>query len=174
MQSNVVAVATPNLIADEKTTLHAFLQYLRQALIANISDLGEADACKVIESSGKSMVGLLRHLTMMEAGWFSRAYAGEDVPFPLADDEGGAPVTAATALAAYRAAAERSDAIIARTEDLDLPGVRTLRPNTPERPTLRWVMVHLIEDTARHTGHTDNIRDDILGVSGDWRGSVAW
>ncbi|MER5642198.1 DUF664 domain-containing protein [Kitasatospora sp. NPDC002227] len=168
------APSTPNLVADEKTTLHAFLRYLREALIANLSDLDEADAQKTVESSGKSMVGLLKHLTVMELGWFGHAYAGQDLPQAAHHQTVEEPDTAAAVIAAYRAAAARSDAIIEAAADLDRPGVRTLRPETPEHPPLRWVMLHVIEDTARHTGHADNIRDDILGYAGPWRGTLKW
>ncbi|MFD4342557.1 DUF664 domain-containing protein [Streptomyces anulatus] len=167
-------LSTPDLIAGEKATLHAFLRYLREALIANVSDLDEEAAQRILPSSGKSMVGLLKHLTIMELGWFSHAYAGVDLPSELHRRTLDAQDGAAAAIAAYRAAAARSDAVIEAAASIEQPGVRTLRPGTPPEPTLRWVMLHLIEDTARHTGHTDNIRDDILGYSGDWRGTISW
>lgn len=166
--------STPNLIADEKTTLHAFLRYLRESVIAKSAGLDEEQAARELVPSGKSLLTLLRHLTVMELGWFCWAFAGHDIPSEASSQDLRPGETLAEAVAAYRAASASSDAVILGQARLDEPGVRTLRPTAPARPTLRWVLVHVIEDTARHTGHADVLREQIDGLAGNWRGNASW
>ncbi|MFF3391718.1 DinB family protein [Streptomyces sp. NPDC002669] len=154
----------PTLDADEKTTLSAFLDYLREAVAAKAYGLSEEEARTAGVPSGTSVLGLVKHLTAVELGWFAWAYAGDDIEFgdddaPPADDE-----TAESLLAAYRRAVERCNGIIAACDDLDRPGARSLRETPP--PSMRWVLVHMIEETARHAGHADILREQIDGSIG--------
>ncbi|MEU1733441.1 DinB family protein [Streptosporangium sp. NPDC020145] len=165
---------TPSLTADEKTTLHAFLRYLRESVIAKSAGVDDEQAARELLPSGKSLLALLKHLTVMELGWVSWAYAGVDLPSELCDQEVRPGETAEEVIAAYRAAAARSDAVIDGCASLDAPGVRTLRPTAPATPTMRWVLAHLIEDTARHTGHADVLREQIDGLAGNWKGNTRW
>lgn len=166
-------MGTPNVLADEKTTLQAFLRYLRAAVIAKVTAVDEAHARREMVASGKSLLGLVKHLTVMELGWFSHAYAGQD-PQATPDQQVTDSDTVTSVVAAYQVAAARSDEVVARCTDLDAPGVRTLRASAPAHPTLRWILVHLIEDTARHAGHADVLREQIDGVAGNWRGDLRW
>ncbi|GAA2404110.1 DinB family protein [Streptomyces glaucosporus] len=156
-------VRPPGIDADERTTLSAFLDYLRDAVAAKAAGVpGEAARAPGVPS-GTSLLGLVKHLTAVEHNWFAWAYAGEG---ELLDDEAPpAPgETADALLAAYREAAGRSNRIVAECGSLDRPGVRSLRETPP--PTMRWILVHMIEETARHAGHADILRERIDGTTG--------
>jgi uncharacterized damage-inducible protein DinB len=152
----------PSLNADEKTTLTVFLDYLRDAVAAKASGLTDEQARTPGVPSGTSLLGLVKHLTAVELNWFVWGYAGADVP--QWDDEAPPVEPATQVLAEYRAAAARCDEVIAACEDLDHPGVRSLRETPP--PSMRWLLVHLIEETARHAGHADILRERIDGAVG--------
>ncbi|MBI3685891.1 MAG: DinB family protein [Actinobacteria bacterium] len=154
----------PSLNADEKTTLLAFLDYLRGAVAAKLAGLTDAQARTPGVPSGTSLLGLVTHLTAVEFDWFVWAYAGADVP--LADHQlpPAAGETAGGLLAAYRDTIARTNAIIAGCTDLDRPGARSLREGAP--PSMRWILVHMIEETARHAGHADILREGIDGAVG--------
>lgn len=154
----------PGFDADEKTTLLTFLDYLRDAVAAKASGASDAAVRTPGVPSGTSILGLVKHLTAVEIDWFAWAYAGGDVPHrgddsPPADDE-----TAESLLAAYAQAVARSNEIIAACTDLELPGARSLRETAP--PSMRWILVHMIEETARHAGHADILREQIDGSVG--------
>ncbi|SEG16075.1 Protein of unknown function [Actinacidiphila yanglinensis] len=107
--------------------------------------------------SGTSLIGLLRHLAGVELNWFLWAYAGEgDEPW---DDEPAVldGDTVPAAAAAYRDAVRRADAVVLGCDDLERPGARSLRETAP--PSMRWVLVHMIEETGRHAGHADILRE---------------
>jgi hypothetical protein len=154
----------PSLNAGEKTTLLSFLNYLRDAVVAKASGVSDKAVRTAGVSSGTSILSLIKHLTAVEFNWFAWSYAGADVALwddesQPADDE-----TAESLLAAYHQAVGRSNEIIEACEDLDRPGVRSLRETPP--PSMRWVLVHMIEETARHAGHADILREQIDGSVG--------
>ncbi|MFJ9459228.1 DinB family protein [Kitasatospora sp. NPDC101447] len=156
----------PSANADEPTTLLAFLDYLRAAVLAKVDGLSDEDARRPGVPSGTSLLWLVRHLTVVEHNWFAWAYQGvgekpRDSEENLLDD-----ATVAAAVAAYRDAIARSNAVAAAAPDLDRPGVRSLRPDAAEGPSLRWVLVHMIEETGRHAGHADIIREQLDGAVG--------
>ncbi|MGW4892324.1 DinB family protein [Kitasatospora sp. NPDC004240] len=158
-------VRPPGLNADEATTLRTFLGYLREAVISKTAGLTDEEARRPGVASGTSLLWLVRHLTAVELNWFLWAYRGDDVePW---DDDVPSPgdETAEGAVAAYRAAIARADEVIAVNPDLDRPGVRSLRPGA-EAPSMRWVLVHMIEETGRHAGHADILREQLDGRVG--------
>lgn len=155
----------PVVEAGERETLVAFLDYVRDAVLAKVDGLDAARAATPGVESGTSVLGLLRHLAGAETHWFAWAYAGEDVPFPDMDMRLAPGDTLEGVTAAYRAAIARSNAIIAGCPDLS---ARTARAaSTPPRVrTMRWVLVHMIEETARHAGHADILREQLDGSTG--------
>ncbi|MDQ0376419.1 DinB family protein [Amycolatopsis thermophila] len=156
-------VGPPSVNADEKTTLTTFLDYLREAVIAKAAGVPDDVARTPGVSSGTSLLGLLRHLTGVEHNWFVWSYRGEG---SLRDDEltPDPADTVAGLIDDYRRTVRRCNEIIAACEDLDRPGARTLREAEP--PSMRWLLVHLIEETARHAGHADILREQIDGAVG--------
>ncbi|TYB38002.1 DinB family protein [Actinomadura chibensis] len=154
----------PGLNAGERATLLTFLGYLRDAVVAKASGVPEEAARAPGVASGTSLLGLVKHLTRTELNWFVWAYEGADVPRL---DDAEPPLgheTAAGLVAAYREACARSDAVVAACPDLDRTGVRSLRDAPP--PSMRWLLVHMVEETARHAGHADILRERIDGAVG--------
>jgi uncharacterized damage-inducible protein DinB len=154
-------VRTPFNNADEKQTLLDFLEYLREAMIRKVDGLSDADLRKELVPSGTSLLWLLKHLTRVEAGWFQFAVTGGgEVPTgDLEPDD-----TKGSVIAGYRAAIARSNQIVAGIDDLDTLSLRA--SSAPEPMSVRWVLVHMIEETARHAGHADILREQIDGEIG--------
>ncbi|WP_435135756.1 DinB family protein [Actinacidiphila sp. bgisy144] len=148
----------PEAETDERTTLLTFLGYLRESLIRKAEGVPDDVARTPAVPSGTSLTGMLRHLAAVELNWFVWAYAGEGGAEPW-DDELAAPDgdTVEAAAAAYREAARRADAVVRGCTDLAWPGARSLR-ETPA-PSMRWVLVHMVEETGRHAGHADILRE---------------
>jgi uncharacterized damage-inducible protein DinB len=154
----------PGIDADEPTTLLAFLDYLRMCVAAKADGVDDKAARTPGVASGTSLLWLVKHLTAVEINWFVWAYAGADEP--LQDDD--TPVTDEDTtdglIAAYRSAVARANAVISACDDLDRPGARSLRETAP--PSMRWLLVHMIEETARHAGHADILREQLDGSVG--------
>ena len=153
---------TPFLVANEKETLVAFLDYVRDAIIRKASNIDENEARRALVPSGTSLLSLVKHLTSVEVGWFQLAFAGRDVPYDrndaLTEDDSREAL-----IADYRTAIARSNEIVTECDDLD----RALARPRPEGDlSLRWVLVHMIEETARHAGHADIIREQLDGSTG--------
>jgi uncharacterized damage-inducible protein DinB len=147
----------PEAHADEKTTLLTFLGYLRESLIHKVEDVPDEAARTSAVPSGTSLLGLVRHLAGVELNWFVWSYQGPDLPHWDDDTTPAEGDTVAGAVAAYRDAIRRADAVVAACEDLDRPGARSLRETAP--PSMRWILVHMIEETGRHAGHADILRE---------------
>ncbi|MFJ7910986.1 DinB family protein [Kitasatospora sp. NPDC096204] len=159
-------VRPPSLNADESTTLLSFLDYLRAAVIAKLDGVADEDARRPGVASGTSLLWLVRHLAVVEDNWFTWAYRGVGAEPRESDEVPLDGATVAAEVAGYRAAIERSNAVAAAAPDLDRPGARSLRPDDAEGPSLRWVLVHMIEETGRHAGHADIIREQLDGAVG--------
>lgn len=157
-------VGPPDTDSDEKATLLAFLNYVRDAVTAKARGLGELGRTPGV-ASGTSVLGLVKHLTAAERYWFVWAFEGADVAHPdfgmeLAEGDGAEGL-----LAAYRAAVERSDEIVERCADLGLSTARAAGKAGVTR-SMRWVLLHMIEETARHAGHADILREQADGSVG--------
>jgi uncharacterized damage-inducible protein DinB len=153
---------TPFTVADEKRTLRDFLDYLRDAMTRKASGLTEDDARRSPVASGTSLLVLVKHLTFVETAWFQWSFAGLDVQLPSGDLQ--PEDTAESVLAAYRAAIQRNNEILDGFDDLDQRCVR--KATAAEPMSLRWILVHMVEETARHAGHADIIREQIDGSIG--------
>ena len=157
-------IRPPLELTDERTMLVAYLDYLRDAIVRKAQGLGDDDARRPMVASGTSLLGLLDHLLNVERYWFHHVFAGRDVPMtppgtPLADD-----LTADAAIAAYRETTAGANEIVLATSDLDQAAARETFDG--RRPSLRWVLVHMVEETGRHAGHADIIRELIDGETG--------
>lgn len=151
----------PTLNDDEPTTLRVFLDYLRESVAAKAEGVPDADAYKPGVASGTSLAWLLSHLTAVENNWFVWSYTGTG---ELMDDDEPPRGTVAELLAAYREAVTSANTVIDACESLDTPGVRSLRK--APAPSMRWTLVHMIEETARHAGHADILRERLDGQVG--------
>ena len=162
----------PPAVADEKTTLVAFVDYHRQTLLLKCAGLTPDQlVSRPSPPSSLCLLGLLRHLTEVEFGWLHARFSGEqdreiygpgdaDLDVTEADEQS---VSAAFAL--YAEFVARSQQIVAAA-DLDTL-TKDAHPRTGEHFSLRWVLQHLLEEYARHNGHADLLREAIDGVVGE-------
>ncbi|HVC70513.1 MAG TPA: DinB family protein [Acidimicrobiales bacterium] len=151
----------PAIVDGEIETQLAFLGYLRQSVTRKLVGLTEEQARRALVPSGTSLLGLVKHLTEVEIYWIQRRFSGLDVDldtdaFTVTDDD-----TVAAVVDAYDRAAARTDEIARTAADPDRPLARGT-----QGLTLRWVLVHVTEETARHAGHADIVRELIDGATG--------
>jgi hypothetical protein len=155
---------TPPGLADERTTVLAFLDLYRQTMVMKIEGLTEEQARWAPTAQANSLLTLILHLTSVEGGWFQETIAGGEAgPLPGgASRENPKPpeVTIAEAVNAYRAAWERSGEVMRAVASLDEP--------CKGEPgfSVRWVLLHVLQETARHAGHADITRELIDGTVG--------
>jgi uncharacterized damage-inducible protein DinB len=158
-------------VGDERATLTEFLRGQRLTLQLKCQGLdAEQLARRAVEPSTMSLLGLLRHLAEVERGWFRRRFAGQAVPKLYqseADPDGdfnGAVADAAVvdeAWAAWRTEVDFAEQF-ARETDLGFVGT----DSNGEPISLRELLVHMIEEYARHNGHADLLRERIDGRLG--------
>ncbi|MEV0588508.1 DinB family protein [Nonomuraea sp. NPDC050310] len=159
----------PPHVAPEAETLTGFLDYQRETLAWKCSGLTDEQlATPAVEPSSMSLLGLLRHLADVERGWFRRVIAGEDARARhwREDDRDAAFHEAASdtyeaAFAAWQEEIARSRKILAERALDDVVA------HDGDRFTVRWIVVHMIEEYARHNGHADLLRERIDGATGE-------
>ncbi len=161
----------------ERETLLAFLDYHRQLLIDKASDLTDEQLHTRLPPSTLTLGGLVNHMALVEDDWFTSDMAGGELGEPWAsapwDDDRDWEFSSAQHVPSdelftrYRSAIDRSNTVIASIDDLETLSVKTGRDE--QRWTLRWILIHMIEETARHCGHADLIRESIDGSVGDFR-----
>lgn len=165
------AKSYPDLDADERTTLVQFLdQYRRQAL-RRLVRLSDAEArTRTLSATDLTPGGVVKHLAHMEDHWFTARIGGGELPDPWIsapftsqpawDFESAATNTVDEIAELYRRACDRSRKI---TESLVSLDTRATRPSFGRAPvTLRWVLVHMLEETACHVGHLDLLTDPVV------------
>jgi hypothetical protein len=145
---------------DEKQTLVAFLDFVREAVVRKVSGLDAPRARRPLVVSGTSLLGLAKHLTMVEVFWFPYLFAGLDFAIPSGDLTASDDVR--EVVEDYRAACAQSDRIIADGGIEDL----SARPYGSKTVPLRLVLVHMVGETARHAGHADILREQLDGATG--------
>jgi hypothetical protein len=153
---------TPFTNAGERETLVAFLDYLREAVLIKVVGIDDDALRHALVPSGTSLLGLVKHLTMVEIAWLPFSFAGADVWVPSGELE---PTDTTDAVVdGYRAAIADSVEIVAAAPDLDQLCARAAF--APDRMSLRWVLVHMVEETGRHAGHADILREQLDGQIG--------
>ena len=157
------------LAGDEKSVLCAQLDDKQKILLRKVAGLPEDDLRRAPTVSTISLLGLLKHSAYTHRWWFRRVFAGEDVSFPWTDDDPDADwrpepdETAEEIAALFRDEVERSRAIV----DAASLGDAARLPSQGEPTTLRGILVHMVQETARHLGHADIIRETIDGATGN-------
>jgi|SRR5580658_4958890 uncharacterized damage-inducible protein DinB len=159
-------------LTDERSTLVDYLRAYRLTLRMKCADLDAAQmATRSVPPSTLSLLGLVRHMSDVERAWFRRVMAGEDAPrrFSSPDDPQGAwigavadPAVVAEAWAAWETEVAYSEQFVVKTTDLSTLG----RQSDGKMIQLREILVHMIEEYARHCGHADLIRERIDGRVG--------
>jgi uncharacterized damage-inducible protein DinB len=158
-------------LGDERATLLEFLRCQRLTLQIKCEGLNATQlACRAVEPSTMSLLGLVRHMAEVERGWFRRRFAGQDVPKryqsdddPDGDFDGAEPDLDVVdeAWRAWREEISFADSF-ARDTDLDFIG----RDSLGNPISLRELLVHMIEEYARHNGHADLLRERVDGRIG--------
>jgi hypothetical protein len=167
--------APPLTTGDEKALLHTHLRLHREALLWKLEGLPEVDLRRPMTGTGTNLLGLVKHLTGIESAYFCDAFGKPRPPLNWEADEGvalgdmgdmyaRADESAEEIAANYRAAAAAADRAI---EELDLDA--TGRHHLGITVSLRWMMLIVLLDTARHAGHADIVRELIDGAAGSYR-----
>jgi uncharacterized damage-inducible protein DinB len=156
--------------AGERESLRVFLDFHRATLAMKCDGLSEEELKKQsMPPSTLSLLGLVRHMAEVERTWFRRVIAGEDVPlvwsaegdFQVAYD--AAAADRSEAFDAWRAEVSHSRRIEAAADSLDVMGYQA---RWGEDVSLRFVMLHMIHEYARHNGHADFLREGVDGTVG--------
>jgi uncharacterized damage-inducible protein DinB len=151
----------PRLAGGEAETLHALLQFQRESLLRKVSDLDEAAARQSPVGSETTLLWLIKHIARAEITWVLYRFAGQDVAVP--DDKPDPADTLVSVAQAYRDTWRRVDAVAFARPRLD----ELCQCQDADPPVnLRWVLMHLLEETARHAGHADILRELIDGKTG--------
>ncbi len=158
------------MAASEKEMLEAFLDYARATLLCKADGVSDEDLRRPGTPSGVTLLGLVKHLAYVERWWFGMVLAGQDLPEVSTQDDPDADwriepdETTDEILALYRAEVDRARRII---RDAAPDDVARQQVWSGETPTLRWIMLHMVEETARHNGHADILREAIDGQTGE-------
>ncbi|MER5392910.1 DinB family protein [Saccharopolyspora sp. NPDC002686] len=160
----------PAPTGSEIELLRGFLDWHRETLALKCSGVpSDQLSARLIEPSGLTLHGLVRHLAAVERWWFRIQFAQEDVPLlHYSDDDPDQDFDDlegdfAEAVEVWRAECAKSREIVAAADSLDQTGIRR---STGEPISLRFVMLNLIAEYARHNGHADLLRERIDGRVG--------
>ena len=170
----------PPLVSDEATSLRAWLDFHRATLRLKADGLTQAQLAQRLPPSELTLGGLVKHMALVESSWLSRVFLGRPLiaPFDTVDWEAdedwdfhsAAQDTPEELAALHDASIAASDAVLgdalADGEGLDRLSVKPGR-RTGTHFDLRWILMHLVEEYARHNGHADLLRESIDGRTGD-------
>jgi hypothetical protein len=137
------------------------LDGLRAGVLKKVAGLSIEGARRSTVDSGTNLAGLVQHLTFVESLWFEEVVAGRKAVRGKRTMTVDPSVSLRNLVADYRAACAESNEIIAAVGDADAPVTRNGKTRN-----LRWALLAVIEETARHAGHADIIREQIDGTTG--------
>ena len=169
----------PPLAADEVDTLLGFLDYQRATLAWKCSGLDAAAWRSTVGPSSMTLGGMLKHLAFVEDSWFSQWLYGHDPQPPWDtvdwnadldwDWHSAAEDTPEQLLALWRDAVVRSRSLVNGAIAESGLNQLTKASHWPDgaRPSLRWIVCHMIEEYARHNGHADLLRESVDGQTGE-------
>ncbi|MEV0494480.1 DinB family protein [Streptomyces atratus] len=164
----------PPAHAEERVMLESWLEFHRATLVLKCEGLDDRQLrLASVPPSPMTLLGLVQHMAEVERNWFQRVFAGQDLP--LVHQEGTADGFTLTpdrgiddALAIWRMEVARGRQVIAASS-LDDSGKLSDQEAAyigGQGVSLRWILVHMIEEYARHNGHADLLREGIDGVTG--------
>ena len=160
-------LAVSEFNAGERETLHASLQRHRDLMLWKLEGLDDTALRRPMVPSGTTLLGLVKHLGAVEYHWFCVTFGRETEPLPFDDDDENADLrvedgeATADIVAFYHRAWAAADEVIA---EVDLESTTTAWFG--DEVSMRWVLIHMVEETARHTGHADIVRELIDGAIG--------
>ncbi|MGH9303448.1 MAG: DUF664 domain-containing protein [Acidimicrobiales bacterium] len=145
---------------DERQLLLNWLDYLRGAVLRKVAGIDDEDARFRPGGQLIPLVGVVNHLTMVEWRWIDGGMLGQEVSRSDEEFSPGEELTIEAAVAAYQERAAATNAA-ARSLSLDAPC------RFGQGASLRWVLLHLLNETARHAGHADAVRELLDGTTGE-------
>lgn len=159
----------------ERDSLGQYLDYQRETILLKTEGLTKQQLAARIPTSDLTLAGILYHLALVEESWFEKGFLGlpEREEWQGVDWKADPDYDFRTALEKepdwlrrrYRDACDRARQVVAGADSLDAVSAAGRMNGTPY--TLRWLMLHLIEETARHAGHADLLREAIDGTVGE-------
>ncbi len=155
---------------DEKTSLLVSLERHRDAILRKLEGLSDADLRRPMTPSGTNLLGMLKHLACVEYAWFCSTFGRPTESLPPVTDDPNADFriesneTTQDILDFYSRARTAANQAIAEL-DVDDQGTAWFG----EPVSLRWVLIHMVEENARHAGHADIVRELLDGSVGDHR-----
>jgi uncharacterized damage-inducible protein DinB len=161
--------ALPPLAAQEREMLSSWLDFHRDTLALKCDGLTpEQLRQRAVPPSSLSLLGLVRHMAEGERQWFTMVLGGEQIPYhyytddnPEAEFDDVDDADVAEAFGTWRSECADARERVAAAASLDVTGTQDGREFS-----LRWIMVHMIEEYARHNGHADLLRERIDGTVG--------
>jgi uncharacterized damage-inducible protein DinB len=163
----------PGTLTDERTALGEWIAYHRATLLSKCAGLtAEQLKRKAVPPSALTLLGIVRHMTIVERWWFRMHAGGEELELLYVSDEWDTAdfedlddADAEENLAAFESECAAADAALAAKE---LDDVVPSHGHHPERTrNVRWIYLHMLEEYARHNGHADLLREAIDGTTGD-------
>lgn len=167
----------PDLRADERTSLCQFLDAQRATMLRLVDGLTPEGQRATVGPSELTLGGLLKHLALVEDAWFVETFRGEPMPEPWAaidwdtdpdwEFRTGATDELSGVRDLYVGAVDRARSITDAATSLDALSVGTSRREATEGEqfSLRWILLHMIEETSRHLGHADLLRQAVDGAT---------
>jgi uncharacterized damage-inducible protein DinB len=158
----------PPRSGDERTILQSYLDWYREALLDKVGGLSDADMKRRLVPSETTLFGIVHHLAYVERSWFQERFEGRAVEYPWTDEDPDAEwhvdgtIPSDEAIALYRRECDISRQILAGADLEDFA-----KHEEFQDMMLRRIVVHMIEETARHVGHADILRELTDGATGE-------
>jgi uncharacterized damage-inducible protein DinB len=152
----------PQPSADERELLLSWLAYLRGGVLRNIEGLSDDQARWTPPGTLIPLIGVVNHLTHVEWRWIDGAMLGQETSRSEEEFRPSDELTVTVAVAAYTERARATDAAVRAMPSLTEPAARA-----DDGTDLRWVLLHMINETARHCGHADAVRELLDGTTGE-------
>jgi len=158
----------PPYAGTEAETLAGFLDFHRATLLWKIDGLDDEQLRRPMVPSGTSLLGMVKHLAYVERWWFQQVWGGQQPSYPWTDEDPDADwrvepgETTEQILRLYRHECDRSRETVAAAASLD-----DLAHHPRRQLSRRWILVHMIEETARHNGQADILREQLDGTTGE-------
>jgi hypothetical protein len=165
------APRSPAPIPNEAELLLGFIRWQREQVVATALGLTEAELRWTPDGRLLPIIGVINHLTHMEWRWVEGRYLGSEFPARADEFSVAERVAGPEVIDAYWLQAQRTERIVRGAPSLDVPCLGEERGTGPahlllgfdEPITLRWVLLHLVEETAHHAGHADATREMVDG-----------
>ena len=155
------------MTGDEGPMVVSILNKQREVMIWKLDGLTDEELRRPMTPSGTNLLGLVKHLAAVEYGWFCTTFGRSTEPLPFDDDDEDADLrvgddeSTEDILAFYRRACDAADLAMS---EIGLDGEGTAWFG--DTVSMRWVILHMIEETARHAGHADILREMLDGTTG--------